>query len=410
MGAKGSDAAPTPDSWRQAVAARTAADVGAPVELLGVFLDDLDAAAAGHALDLPHIDRYLALGREGAQRGLPVRTLVDLYLTAARQAWPRLTAVVDERDVVGLNRVGSAVLAAIDDVVAAVCEGFEDARRTASRAEESLRREFVDDLLIGTSRHSQLVEHASAFGLRLESAHTVLVVSGSRRFLDHRVMVRDVEAALLDRIGRPAAEANLLVATRSGLLVVVVPAELEGAARVTAERLRREPSLSWRLAVSRTRTGATGVRVSFEEACSALDLAERLQLADPVVKAEDLLVYEVLTRDREMMVELVDAVLAPLQAARGGAEPLLHTLRVYFGCGGVAVAAAKRLHLSVRAVTYRLDRVTALTDRDPQDPDDRFVLDAALRGALVLGWPEVPLGPVRPGSPHLRRVAAEDRH
>ena len=396
MSSKGSDDALAQGSWHQAVAARTAADVGAPVKLLGAFLDDLEAAAAGHALALPYIDGYRALGREGAQRGVALRTVVDLYLTATRQAWPQLTAVVGERDVVGLNGVGSAVLAAVDDVVAAVCEGYEEARRTASRAEESLRREFVDDLLTGTSRHAQLVEHASAFGLRLESSHAVLVASGSRRFLDHRVMVRDVEAALLARSGRPAAEANLLVATRSGLLVAVVPAELDGAAQVTAERLRREPSLSWRLAVSRSRNGATGVRVGYEEARSAVELAERLQFADPVVRAEDLLVYEVLTRDREMMVELVEAVLAPLQAARGGAEPLLHTLRVYFGCGGVAVAAAKRLHLSVRAVTYRLDRVKALTGRDPQDPDDRFVLDAALRGALVLGWPEVPPGPVCP--------------
>ena len=72
-------------------------------------------------------------------------------------------------------------------------------------------------------------------------------------------------------------------------------------------------------------------------------------------------------------------------------RPLLETLRVYFACGNVAVTAARRLHLSVRAVTYRLDRVTTLTGRDPGDPDDRFVLDAALRCARVLGWPAAPL-------------------
>ena len=392
MVAKRRDAAAVDGGWRTAVAARSAAEVGAPVELLGEFLGDLDAAAAGRALDLPLIDRYRALGAAAAQGGLSVRTVVDLYLTASRHAWARLTAVADERDVMGLNRIGSAVLAAIDDVVAAVCEGYEDARRSASRAEESLRREFIDDLLTGTSRHAHLIENASAFGLRLESEHVVLVVSGNRPFQDHRVMARDIEAALLARTVRPAAEANLLVATRSGLLVAVVPAELRDAAQVVAGRLRREAGLSWRLAVSRPRTGATGVRVGFDEARSSAELAERLQLADPVVRAEDLLVYEVLTRDRELIVELVHAALVPLQAARGGAEPLLETLRVYFDCGAVAVSAAKQLHLSVRAVTYRLDRVAALTGRDPRDPNDRFVLDAALRGARVLGWPGAPLG------------------
>ena len=91
------------------------------------------------------------------------------------------------------------------------------------------------------------------------------------------------------------------------------------------------------------------------------------------------------------MVELIASVLAPLVAARGGAAPLLETLRVYFACGAVAVAAAKELHLSVRAVTYRLDRVAALTGRDPRDPEDRFALEAALRGAQVLDWPDTPL-------------------
>lgn len=378
------------DGWAAVVAA-TCAAVGAPAELLGEFLPDLDKAASGRPLDLPHIDGYRTLGRVAAQRGVTLRAVVDLYLTASRRAWPRLTAVADGRDVVALNRVGGAVLAAVDDVVSAVCEGYEDARRTASLAEESLRREFVDDLLTGTSLDARHIARAAAYGLRLESVHVVLVVAGSREFLDHRVMVRDVEAALLSRTGLPASESNLLVATRSGLLVAVVPAELPGAAQVTAQQLDQEPTLSWRMAVSRVRSGASGVRIGFDEARSAIVLATRLHLPQRLVRAEDLLVYEVLTRDREVMVELIASVLAPLVAARGGAAPLLETMRVYFACGGVAVAAAKKLHLSVRAVTYRLDRVAALTGRDPRDPEDRFALEAALRGAKVLDWPDTPL-------------------
>lgn len=378
------------DDWA-GVLARAEAETGAPADLLGAFLPDLDAAAGGQALDLPQIEQYRELGRTAAQRGQALRAVVDLYLTAARRAWPRLTAVVGERDVVGLNRVGGAVLAAVDDVVAAMCDGYEDARRTASLAEAAMRREFVDDLLTGTADRSGSIKRAAAFGLRLESPHVVLVVAGSREFLDHRTMVRDIEAALLARTGAPASEANLLVATRSGLLVVVVPAELDDAVRTVSRQLDRERGLDWRLAASRPRTGASGVRVGFEEARSAVTLAARLGLPGRTARAEDLLVYEVLTRDREMAVELIQTVLAPLQAARGGAEPLLETLRAYFRCGAVAVAAAKDLHLSVRAVTYRLDRVAALTGRHPGDPEDRFVLEAAVRGAAVLDWPRVPL-------------------
>jgi sugar diacid utilization regulator len=50
--------------------------------------------------------------------------------------------------------------------------------------------------------------------------------------------------------------------------------------------------------------------------------------------------------------------------------------------------AAADLHLSVRAVTYRLDRVRAVTGLDARDPAHRFNLVAAVLGAKLLGWPD----------------------
>jgi DNA-binding PucR family transcriptional regulator len=84
-------------------------------------------------------------------------------------------------------------------------------------------------------------------------------------------------------------------------------------------------------------------------------------------------------------------VLDPLTRARDGAEPLLHTLDVYFASGAVAAEAARRLHLSVRAVTYRLARVRTLTDHDPDEPAQRYTLQTAVLGARLLGWPAEPL-------------------
>ncbi len=322
---------------------------------------------------------------------MTLRALVDLYLTAVRRAWSQLPTVAAATDVAELSATTTAVLVAIDDAVATLCEGYQDARRYLSQAQEALRREFIDDLLTGTSDLALLVERAPSFGLRLEASHRVLVVAGSRRFLDHRVIVRDVESALATRAPGRRVEPNLLVATKQGLLVCVVPAEHDRAPELLTDRLGREVSLTWRVAVSRPRNGAGGIRAGFEEARAAVRLADQLDLAERTVDAADLLIYEVLTRDREPILELVETVLLPLESARGGAEPLVATLRAYFATGGVAVASAKRMHLSVRAVTYRLERVTALTGRNPGNPEDRFVLDAALRGAQVLGWPETPL-------------------
>ena len=83
--------------------------------------------------------------------------------------------------------------------------------------------------------------------------------------------------------------------------------------------------------------------------------------------------------------------MTPLQGARGGAGPLLATLEAYYATGANATATARRLHLSVRAVTYRLARVAALLGRDPTDPAARFALQAAVLGARLLDWPDTPL-------------------
>jgi DNA-binding PucR family transcriptional regulator len=117
-------------------------------------------------------------------------------------------------------------------------------------------------------------------------------------------------------------------------------------------------------------------------------MAMRLHLDTPVIHAEQLLIYRVLVRDQPAITDLVQSVLGSLVNARGGAEPLLATLDAYFATGSVTTETARRLHLSVRAVTYRLDRVKALTGYDATDPAQRFTVHAAVLGARLLGWPD----------------------
>ena len=84
-------------------------------------------------------------------------------------------------------------------------------------------------------------------------------------------------------------------------------------------------------------------------------MAVRLRLDSSLIQAEQLLIYRVLLRDQPAIADLVQSVLGLLVYARGRAELLLATLDAYFATGDVATEAARRLHLSVRAVTYRLE-------------------------------------------------------
>jgi sugar diacid utilization regulator len=158
---------------------------------------------------------------------------------------------------------------------------------------------------------------------------------------------------------------------------------------------RRPPGAAgsphWRVAIGRAYPGPAGVVRSYEEAREALDVAHRLGLPGRIASAADLLIYQVLLRDREAITDLVRSLLVPLARARGGAAPLLATLTAYFASGSVAAAAARDLHLSVRAVTYRLARVRELTGRDPGRPADSLILNVAVIGAKLLDWPARPL-------------------
>jgi DNA-binding PucR family transcriptional regulator len=195
------------------------------------------------------------------------------------------------------------------------------------------------------------------------------------------------------------------VATKDGMLVVLAPAEPAAAGLASpaaalpndlgqlmhGELNRLRHGRPWRVAVGRAHPGLYGIARSYEEAREALTMAGRLRVDQRVVNAHDLLVYRVLIRDQPAIVDLVSAVLTPLTRARGGAEPLLATLEAYFGTGAVATEAAKLLHVSVRTVTYRLDRIRTLTGYDPASPEHRFTLQTAVLGAKALNWPAEPL-------------------
>lgn len=396
---------PTADDreWLLGVALAASEEAGGvSSELLGDYLAMLaDAAVLGQFPVRAQIDAVRLLGRRAAEQGVSVGEGVDLYLSAARRVWAELPAVVRQRDNAAVRAAAAAVLQVVDDAVAAFAEGHAEAGREMVRREETLRRELVDDLLRGDAHLGELIGRAEPFGLDLTRAHQVALAQPERRLSSIDAATTALERVVLDRFG----DRDVLVATKEGLVVVLALAEVTGA-RPSSEGLRRTGSLGkvlhgelsrlrrgspWRVAVGRAHPGAYGIARSYEEAREGLTMATRMQLSTPIVEARDLLTYRVLARDQPALVDLVHSVLNPLGQARGGAGPLVETLAAYFDCGCVATAAAIRLHLSVRAVTYRLERVKTLSGFDPLDPAHRFTLHAAVLGARLLGWPESPL-------------------
>lgn len=376
--------------WPREVARLAAADAGGvDPELLGDFLDRLATPGPEHDWDRHTNATFAALGSRAAEQGVVLRALVDLYLSAAWRAWPRLPAVASA-DTAAVRAAGHRVLRACDDVVAALAEGYTSARRAMVRREEALRREFVDDLLAGTADPAGLLGRAPSYGLQLAGAHAVLLARTAVTFQEASPLLAEVSAAVAGPLG--AFEA--LITTREGELVIVLPAlpaptlDATLAAAHRALTAGERPGQKVWVVLGRPYPGPSGVARSFTEAREALALAQRLQLSEPVVRAEDLLVYQVLLRDRAALCDLIDTVLTPLRRARGGAEPLLETLEAYLGSGGNTTRTAQQLHLSVRAVTYRLNRIATLTGLHPGNPASRYTLHTAVLGARAIGWPD----------------------
>ena len=385
------------DDWLLAVAAAAAKASRAPAELLGEYLPMLaDAAIYGRRPAPSQLAAVRELGRLAAEQGVGAGRAVDLYLSAAWRLWRQLPMEVRSRDREKVRAAAEAVLRVIDDAVAALVEGHQAARRDLVRYEEALRHEFVDDLLRGDADVARMVERAEPFGLDLSKPHHVALAApqSAQAEIDRAAIV--LERAVVERFG----DRDVLVATKDGRVVVLVPSTPPSAAKagvidvsrmIHHELTRVKRGARWQVATGRAFPGAYGIARSYEEARESLTWAEQLHIDGQVIDTRDVLVYRVLGRDQAAIIDLVRDVLGPLTGVRGGPDLLLTTLQAYFGAGDVATEAAQRLNVSVRTVTYRLAKVKDLTGYSPAHPEQRFALHAAVLGARLLEWPRRPL-------------------
>jgi hypothetical protein len=363
----------------------------APRRFLGAYVPtSASCATRSTRLTEDELDGFRRLGEVAAEEGIELRRLLDLYLSATWRLSEHLARIVDP-ELAGTW--ATPLFRASDDAAAALGAGYDLAQRRAIRRDEAIRRELVDDLLAGVAAGEPLRDLAAHVGFNLAGVHRAVVARTERALRDTGPVQSHVERQLLADRGSGG-----FVATKDALLVCVLPDSVIAAGETVLRLVTGAEPGDWVVGVGRAHPGPGGVARSFHEALRALDIATRLELSDPVVHFVDLLPYRLLLQDRQLLQETVDDVLGPLAAARGRGELLIETLEAYFDEALSTTATARRVHLSVRGVTYRLDRITDLTGRSLRDPRERFTLELAVRGRRLLD------------ADHFRNPATTDGH
>ncbi len=144
-------------------------------------------------------------------------------------------------------------------------------------------------------------------------------------------------------------------------------AALKRAANALLARLRNDTGGSVSIAIGRYHPGLRGLALSYRDARAALTLGRRIRGHNRVHCLDDMGVASFVgISDDRTKHELAQFLLGPLDH-----EPeLLHTLATFFAANCSPSATASDLAIHRNTLSYRLDKITALTGLDPRRFDD----------------------------------------
>ncbi|MEH6819570.1 MAG: helix-turn-helix domain-containing protein [Dietzia psychralcaliphila] len=318
--------------------------------------------------EAPHTDTIAGfkLLPKGLGQGLSLQETVQLVRSTCEYfelVMPRITHNERQRGlmIAAVLKFGRELGFTAASVYAAAAEnrGAWDTRMEA----------MLVDAVVRGDRHADLASGASALNWDPTTSATVIV--GRPR--------ADLGLASVPATHKAAVAANrqALAVVQGARLVVILSGELESSSAVPPAVLDAfSPDAP--VVVGHTVGSLAEAPDSAAEALAGAAAATGWPGAPRPVASIDLLPERVLGGDRGAAGMLVERIVTPLR----GADPSLEeTLRAYLDSGGHVEACARGLYVHPNTVRYRLKRVSQITEFDPLDAREAFVL----RIALVLG-------------------------
>ena len=348
----------------------------------------------------PRIHVPNPLGQAGAREvrihaGRPARALDVVPVRAGPDVLGLLAVSVDEKtvDSAGRRRAlehGSTVLA---------LELSKE--RAAAEVERRLRGDLVEEVLAGAleaDEAERVARQAERLGHRLPQRAWVIVLEPdddeTEAALGARGEIDRLDAALSGLI-RSRMPGTLTI-VRSASAVFLVPDEV-AADLATVEKLAGQV-LAAAAPVMKPGTASVGIgnlangvselARSHIEARQALRLTRRAGGRGRVASYRSLgafrLLLEVQSPDalRRFVNELLGTL---LEYAQSRDTPLLETLEALAAARWVRRAAARQLGIHINSMSYRVERIQALTGLQLDEPETRVAISIALRARAMLG-------------------------
>ncbi len=337
-----------------------------------------------------------AIGRElRINAGRPPRPLDVVPVRAGPEMLGLLAVALAEARVDAEGRVralehGSTILA------------LELAKeRAAAEVERRLRGDLVEEVLAGgleAEEAERIARQAERLGHHVPQRAWVVVLEAdddkTEAALAARAQQDRLDGALsgLVRSRLPGA----LTLVRPASAVFLVPDDLASdlatveklAAQILAAAAPVMKPGSASVGIGNLADGVSELARSHLEARQALRLTRRAGSRGRVASYRSLGAFRLLleVQSPEALRRFVDELLGPLlQYAQSRDTPLLETLEALSGARWVRRAAARQLGIHINSMTYRVERIQALTGVQLDDPETRVAISIALRARAMLG-------------------------
>jgi len=382
------------------------------------ILEVVGALAGGRAA-LYSPDGYRVRGVGEASDGMPPRIHAPTPLAQAGAREVRITAGRPARhlDVVPV-RAGADLLGLLAVAVDAQTVDSHGRRRAlehgstvvalelskeraAAEVERRLRGDLVEEVLAGGMEGDEaerVARQAERLGHRLPHRAWVVVLEPDDDETEAALAARGqqdrLDAALSGLIRSRLPGALTLV--RSASAVFLIPDEI--AADLAAVEKLAGLVLAGAAPVMKPGTASVGIgnlatsvgelARSHIEARQALRLTRRVGGRGRVASYRSLGAFRLLleVQSPDALRRFVDELLGTLlQYAQSRDTPLLETLEALSATRWVRRAAARQLGIHINSMSYRVERIQALTGLQLDDPETRVAISIALRARAMLG-------------------------